>query len=123
MSKYPICFDVPKNGFAPNINVVVQKVAKPLAEYVAMNKSQLKSITLLQNVIIIDEKPFQTTTGLAGTRLVITDVVGKSELEQTFYFFEGPDDTKYVVTASSLIPDAATYAPIFDASLQTFSSK
>jgi hypothetical protein len=139
MSKYDVCFDTPKDGFAANItkdgfaanitkdgfaaniNVVRQAYPKPLADYVDLNKSQIKSIPLLQNVIIIDEKPFQTSGGLTGTRLVITDAVGKADLEQTFYFFAGAMDIKFVVTASCLIGDEQKYAPIFDASIKTFS--
>ena len=60
--------DKPKNGFAANINVVVQPYLKPLADYVAFNKDQVKKIPMLQNVLIIDEKPFTTVGGLAGTR-------------------------------------------------------
>lgn len=123
MSKYKICFDTPKNDFAANINVVVQPYPKPLADYVALNKSQIKSVPMLQNVLITDEKPFTTAAGLQGTRLVITDTVGKSDLEQTFYIFAGDGDTKYVVTASCLVTDAQTYAPVFDASMKTFTTK
>jgi hypothetical protein len=123
MSKYKVCFDTPKNGFAANINVVIQPYPKPLADYVAFNKEQLKNVPMLQNVLIIDEKPFTTAGGLSGTRLVITDTVGKSDLEQTFYIFAGTGDTKYVVTASCLAADAQADAPIFDASAKTFAPK
>jgi len=123
MSKYKFSFDTPKNNFAANINVVVQDYPKPLADYVALNKTQIKNIAMLQNVLIVDEKPFTTTAGLQGTRLVITDTVGKSDLEQTFYIFAGDGDTKYVVTASCLVNDAQVYAPIFDASIKTFTTR
>lgn len=121
MSKYKISFDAPKNSFAANINVVVETYPKPLADYVEFNKSTIKSVPLLQNVLIIDEKPFTTAGGLQGVRMVITDTVGKADLEQTFYIFAGDSDTKYVVTATCLIGDARHYAPIFDASMKTFS--
>jgi len=123
LSKYKVSFDTPKNNFAANINLVVESYPKPLADYVAANKSSIKSVPFLQNVLIIDEKPFVTAGGLHGTRLVITDTVGKANLEQTFYFFAGDSDAKYVVTGSCLVDDARQYAPIFDASMKTFSTQ
>ena len=56
-------------------------------------------------------------------RLVATATVQHLDLQQIFYFFEGTGDNKLVVTASSLVGDSAAYAPIFDASLKTFSPK
>ena len=123
MSKYKVCCDAPKDGVTANINVVVQPYPKSLADYVAFNKEQLKATSALQNVIIVDEKPFTTAGGLAGTRLVITDTVFRTNLEQTFYFFAGNGDAKFVVTASCAVSAAQGYAPTFDASLKTFSIK
>ena len=123
ISKYKVSFDTPKNNFAANINVVVQSYPKSLADYVDVNKAQIKNIAVLQNVLIVDERPFTTTAGLQGTRMVVTDTVGKADLEQTFYLFAGDGDAKYVVTASCLLGDAQAYAPIFDASIKTFTTK
>ena len=123
ISKYKVSFDAPKNNFAANINVVVETVPKSLAEYVELNKSQLKSTPIFKNVQIIEEKPFTTTAGIKGIRLVVKDTLGTVDMQQTFYFFEGAADTKLVVTASSLVGDGDHYAPIFDESLKTFSPK
>ena len=123
MSKYKVCFDAPKNNFAANINVVVETYPKSLSDYVEFNKTQLKSTPLFQKLQIIDEKPFETSSGIKGTRLVVNDTMDKLDLQQIFYFFEGASDTKLVVTASSLVGDGAVYASIFDASLKTFSTK
>ena len=121
ISRYKVCVGPPKNNFAPNINVVVQTVAKPLADYVELNKTQLQSTPLFQNLQILDEKPFATSGGVQGTRVVVKDTLGKLNLQQIFYFFAGSGDTKIVVTASSLVDDGDQYAPVFDASMKTFS--
>lgn len=123
ISKYKVAFDAPKNNFAANINVVVEPYPKSLSEYVELNKTQLKATPIFQNLQIIDEKPFETSAGVKGTRLVVKDTLGKINMQQIFYFFAGASDVKLVVTASSLVGDGTTYAPIFDASLKTFSPK
>ncbi len=123
ISKYKISFDAPKNQFSANINVVMENVPGTLAKYVDLNKTNLKATSMLQKLRIIDEKPFTTTAGAAGVRMVVTDTVGGADLQQVFYFFDGAADTKFVVTATSLAGDGAAYAPTFDASLKTFSPK
>jgi hypothetical protein len=119
-SKYKLAMDAPKNGFAANINVVIEPYPKPLAEYVELNKQQITTAPIFQNVKVIDEQPFTTVSGLQGTRLTISDTMGKLDLQQVFYFFAGQGDTKLVVTCSSLVGDGAQFAPIFDASLKSF---
>ncbi len=123
ISKYKISFDAPKNNFSANINVVVESYPKSLSEYVELNKTALKTAPVFQNLQIIDEKPFETSSGVKGTRLVVKDTMGKVDMQQIFYFFEGASDAKLVVTASCLVGDGDHYTPLFDASLKTFSPK
>jgi hypothetical protein len=122
-SKYKVCFDVPKNKFAANINVVLENFSGPLDKYVDLNATNLKASTMFQNLKIVDQKQFTTTDGTSGVRMVVTDSIQNMNLQQVFYFFSGSSDNKFVVTASSLVGDGDTYAPIFDATLKTFSPK
>lgn len=122
-SKYKVSYDAPKNGFSANINVVVESYPKSLSDYVELNKTNLKATPLFQNLQIIDEKPFETSSGIKGTRLVVKDTVGKFDLQQIFYFYAGASDAKLVVTASCLVGDGDYYAPLFDATMKTFSAK
>ena len=122
-SKYKVCFDVPKNKFAANINVVLENYSGTLDKYVELNETNLKASTMFQNLKIVAQKPFATTDGTAGVRVVVTDTIQNFDLQQVFYFFSGSSDNKFVVTASSLVADGDTYAPIFDATLKTFSPK
>jgi hypothetical protein len=122
-SKYKISFDAPKNKFSANINVVLETAPGTLAKYVDANKTNLKASPMFQNLHIVEEKPFTTTAGATGVRLVVTDTLGNTDLQQIFYLFEGAGDTKFVATATSLVGDGSHYAPIFDASMKTFSPK
>jgi hypothetical protein len=122
-SKYKIALDAPKNKFSANINVVVESYSGTLAKYVDLNKTNLKASPMFQNLQIVEEKPFTATAGATGVRLVITDTVSNTDLQQVFYFLEGAADTKFVVTTTSLVGDGDHYAPLFDASMKTFSPK
>jgi hypothetical protein len=119
ISKYKVCMDAPKNGFAANINVVTESFSGTLAQYVESNKTALKTSPLFSNVVIVNQSAFQTGSGKQGIRLVVTDSINKLDLQQIFYFFDGTS-SKIVVTASSLAAGGDQYAPIFDASLKTF---
>jgi hypothetical protein len=120
MSKYKISFAPAANGFAANINVVIETAAVSMNDYVAGSISALKATPALTNVTVVSQQPFQTAAGLDGQRVVVTDTMGKLNLQQAFYFFDGGSNAKLVITASCLAADGATDAPLFDAALKTF---
>jgi hypothetical protein len=120
MSKYNVAVDAPRNNFAANINVVVEPYPKSLTDYVSLNKETIPS-SPYTHFEIVDEQPFETSTGVKGVRQVVKDSLGKLNMQQIFYYFEGSSDNKFVVTASCLAGDGDQYTAIFDASLKTFS--
>jgi hypothetical protein len=120
VSRYPLAFDMPVNNFAANINVVVESTAKPLADYVAMNKAMLLSSPMFVSLQVMSDDPFVTTAGTKGDRVVVKDAMGKMNLQQTFYFFQGSGNNKFVVTATCKVGDGDHYAPFFDLSMKTF---
>jgi hypothetical protein len=120
ISKYKVSFAPPANGFAANINVVIETAAVSLNDYVTGSLSQLKATPMLTNVKVVSQQPFQTAGGLDGQRVVVTDTMGKINMQQTFYFFDGGSNAKLVVTASCLAADGAADAPLFDTALKTF---
>ena len=121
VSKYKIALAPSHNGFTANINVVVQPYPGSLADYVTANKQALTTTPVFTHFQIRDEKPFTTSAGANGVRLVANDGLGKQDMRQIFYFFAGSSNQKFVVTASALAADADLYASVFDASLKTFS--
>jgi len=121
ISKFKISFDAPKNGFSANINVVAEVSPGSLAKYVDANEAILKATPMFQNLEVLDQKTFTTAARVAGVRVRVRDSVGNAHLLQTFYFFPGAAETKFVVTASCLAADGDAYAPIFNASMKTFS--
>jgi hypothetical protein len=121
LSKYEVAFDVPRNNFVANINVVVESFPESLAKYVSLNKQYVTASGVYTVFQVADERPFETSTGAIGVRLVAKDQLNKRDMQQIFYFFEGSSNNKFVVTASCLAGDGDQYAPVFDASVKTFS--
>jgi len=120
ISKYKISFAPPANGFAANINVVIETFAGSLSDYVTGSLNGLKATPVLTNVQVLSQQPFRTAGGIDGQRVVVSDTMGKINMQQTFYFFDGGSNAKLVITASCLAADGATDAPLFDAALKTF---
>ena len=116
---HPVAVGPMKDGFAPNIHVDIKPNAKPMKEFVADNLSAVRAA--FPNYKLVDQRPFFTAAGLDGSRVMITDTVGRFHLQQIFYFFDGGSNQVLVISASCLAADGVREAPIFDASIKTFS--
>ena len=114
----PVSQGPAKDGFAPNIHVAIVSSAQPLAQFVAAN---ILAARKAPDFRLVEEKPFATAAGLEGTRVVVTETLDEKELEQVFYFFDGGSNQKIIVSAACLLEDATQDAPLFDASLKSFS--
>jgi hypothetical protein len=120
ISKNPIARDAPHNGFAANLNVVIEQYPGTLDDYVAANMKAISATPLFVNFNVVEQKSFTTASGVRGARVVADDKLGKVDMRQTFYFFAGSSMNKIVVTASSRAADGDHFAPIFDAAMKTF---
>jgi hypothetical protein len=119
-SKYPVSAAPRRNGFAANIDVVIESSPKALGDYVSSSLAAFQSSGALRDMHVVNQRPFLTAAGLDGIRVEATDMAGPYHLREIFYFFDGGSDNKLVVTASCLARDGIRDAPLFDASLKTF---
>jgi hypothetical protein len=116
--KYSIAAGPASKGFAPNINVVDETADVSLADYVDASKKMLSKA--FKGYKEVGKREFKTTSGLKGTRLVIQSDQNGTLLKQTFYFFAGTGDKKFVVTCSALASGGEEIDEVFEASLKTF---
>jgi hypothetical protein len=116
---HPVAVGPLRDGFAPNIHVDIKPNAKTVKEYVADNLQAVRAA--FPDFKLIDQRPFATAAGLDGIRVVVTDTVGKFHLQQIFYFFDGGAHQVLVISACCLAADGVHDAPVFDASIRTFS--
>jgi hypothetical protein len=68
---------------------------------------------------VISEDRFLTEDGLEGVKMAYDNQQSGIRLRQYAYFF-GNGDTKYVITASTAINEAARHDATFDACVRTF---
>jgi hypothetical protein len=116
---HPVALGPMKDGFAPNIHVDIQSSPKSLDAYVTENLRAVRAA--FPDFRLVSRRPFTTAAGLDGIRVVITDKVDKFYLQQMFYFLDGGSNQKLIISACCLMADGIRYAPIFDASIKTFS--
>jgi hypothetical protein len=116
--KFKVVVGPVHNGFTASINVVEESFRGSLDEYVKGNIATLQKI--LKNFEMVKQEEFKTTAGLQGVRLIVKNHQFDKDLRQTFYFFGGTADTKYVVTCTTLADDGEKLGPVFERALKTF---
>ncbi len=124
--KYKVAFAAPTNGFAPNINIVDEAFSGALDVYVDGNlKIMAEGYEKLgiENFKMLSREAFTTTTKQSGIRLLTQSEVNGNPIRQTFYFFNGKDGRKLVVTCTCPAPGGETLDPIFEKSMKTFQSE
>jgi hypothetical protein len=114
--KYKAAFGQPIQGFAPNINVVDEAFSGPLNVYVDENLKVLGPAyeTLgYRNFKVLSREVFTTSSRESGVRVVTQCEVNGKGMRQTFYFFDGKDGRKLVVTCTTIAEGGEEYDPVF----------
>jgi len=122
--KYKLATGQPSEGFAPNIGVVEEYAPVTLDEYVAGN---LRMIPQMHEKMggnppkVLSQAEFTTDSKERGVRVVTESEMGdKKIMRQIFYFIDGNNGNKFVVTCSVLGAARESYDKIFDTSIKTF---
>ena len=69
---------------------------------------------------VLSQSEFTTDYKQSAVKVITETIRNGQTLRQTFYFFGGKDDKKFVVTCSVLAEDGESYEKIFDSSIRTF---
>jgi hypothetical protein len=115
--KYRVSHGPSENQFAPNINVVDERFAGTLPEYVDLNVENMKK--MFTDYTLLKREDFQTGDGQSAIRLIIEDKQQGRALRQTFCFF-GNSTRKYVVTCTALAEHGDSLDGVFAESMKTF---
>ena len=124
--KYKVAFAATADGFAPNINIVDEAFSGALDIYVDGNlKVMAEGYEKLgfKNFKVLNRETFITTTKQSGIRLLTQSEAKGNPIRQTFYFFNGKDGRKLVVTCTCPATGGETYDAIFERSMKTFQSE
>jgi hypothetical protein len=121
--KYQFAFGPATNkNFSPNINFVDQSAPFKLDEFVAGNLATLHHMAANEgrSLEIITEGEFITDSKRSGVRVVTETTYDSNPVRQTFYFFEGKDNIKFVITCTWPADEGQSYDKMCDSSIRTF---
>jgi hypothetical protein len=124
-SSYPTAIEAAaQNGQAKaqamitaNADTTVGDLGSWCIQALARNKAQLASLSARVGVL----EPFVATGGFNGYRATIDLTARGRPIHYVMYFFEGGNSTKITFTCACSAPDAAHYAPLFEAAMKSFS--
>lgn len=114
--KYPLAFGPVEDGFAININLVVDSFAGSLDEYIAGSLAAFEQY--FEDYTLLESGPFSAATGEPGAKVAVLSLQRKMYVAQTFYVFRRGTDF-YVFTCSA--PESAKdeYDPVFEGAMET----
>jgi hypothetical protein len=121
--KYKFAVGQPSEGFAPNIGVVDEYAPVTLDDYVA---GSLRVLPQMYEKMgsnppkVLSQAEFTTDSNERGIRVVTESERGGKKMRQTYYFFDGKNGNKFVVTCSVLAAGGESYDKLFDTSMKTF---
>jgi hypothetical protein len=115
--KYKIFRGPMENQFAPNINVIDEKLDGSLKTYVDANIEAMRDF--VEGFNLVEREEIVTNEGARSIKLTVDGEHYQRQLRQYFCFFDA-GERKYIVTCSALAENAEKYEPLFDKSVKTF---
>ena len=116
--KFKISRGVPGSGFTPNIAVVDETFDGSVEDYVTACLGPMEKDA--QYFKVIENKPFNTDSGIKGIKLVFESKWDRKKLMQTQYYFKGIKGKLLVITCSVLPKDGPKFSDTFDTAMKTF---
>jgi hypothetical protein len=115
--KYQFFIGPSENGFAQNINCIDESYDGALSEYVDLSVQMFE--TYFTDVILGEKESFQTDSGLAGYKAVITYTMGEIRATIAQYYFSN-NSQKYVLTCTVGGETLGDLECLFDQCAKTF---
>ena len=116
--KYQIARDIKKDSFAANINFFKENTKATFAQFFKIDMDDVRKN--VRDYKEISNTNFSTEGGLKGKRLVCTNTQFGNNFMQVYYFLEGRNGDKFIITGTSLIKSQKEYLPIFDLIAKSF---
>jgi hypothetical protein len=121
--KYKFAAGQRSEGFTPNIGVVDEYAPVSLDEYVA---GSLRTVQQMHEKMgtnpprVLSQSEFTTDSNERAVKVITESEMDGKKLRQTYYFFDGKNGNKFVVTCSALDAGGENYDQLFDTSMKTF---
>ena len=116
--QFQIVREKANKSFSTNVNFLRETNKYSFEEYYKINVAQMKEYTPEYKEIQSEE--FVTAAGLKGKKLTCSNKQLGKILLQAYYFFQGKDKVKTIITCSALFEDKDKYLPVFDLIAKSF---
>lgn len=120
--KYQFAFGERENDFTSNINFVDGPAPFKFDDFVSGNLQAMQQAAAQESrsLKILNQGEFTTDSKRSGARVVTETEYNGKPVKQTFYFFAGKDQNKFVITCSVPAAGSKDYEKICDSSIRTF---
>jgi hypothetical protein len=121
--KYKFAMGQMSEGFTPNIVVVDEHAPVSMDDYVTGSLRALQQMhekTGSNPPRILSQAEFTTDSNEKGVKIITESDMNGKKLRQIYYFFEGKNGYKFVVTCSAPGAGGESYDKLFDATMKTF---
>jgi hypothetical protein len=120
-SSFPLATEIPAGPDVGSISGAIETFSGDMPTYITEKLGAIRRTPGHETMQVMEKKSFLTTAGLGGTRVVTAETVeGRPPTERILYFFDGGLGEKILITASCPTAYVARYAPLFDASMKSF---
>ncbi|HOX37595.1 MAG TPA: hypothetical protein PL033_06365 [Candidatus Brocadiia bacterium] len=104
--------------YAPNITVFMESYPAPLEAYADASVKAI--LAKAPDAKTVGREAFRTDDGEAAVRVATERTTGDVLLRQTFYFFRGTGDNRYVATCTSRADENEILEAAFEKSMKSF---
>lgn len=117
---YPAATETKNGNVQAMISVEVDHKAGELNEWCHSSLEKNKVQFASYNMNAGELKPFITSSGAKGFRVIFTLTANSNKLAFIDYFFSGSADTKIAITCMCQQPELDHYSPIFETAVKSF---
>jgi hypothetical protein len=105
------------SGVSSNMVTTVEASGEPLRTYVDTNVQSLRKSAVKGKVVRAE---FTSDSKTPAYKVKLQNKVKDTDVGQTMYFFQGPEDKKIVITCTAPAQFEAQLEPLFDDCMKTF---
>jgi hypothetical protein len=105
-------------GFTPLMSVIDEKTGDSLPDYIQSSIEGLKRF--FPDYAEVSQSPVTTSSGLSGTRFIVTLTQKGKPLRQSLFFLDGGNGANYLIKGSALASDGASRDAGFLAASRSF---
>jgi len=118
--QFPAALEIKDQDVAGLITVNMDNSPTPLEDWCTNSIEKNTTVFAQYSPTFGRLTSFHTTAGVMGFTCFVDLTAHGKKLHSLYYFFAGSNDTRFAVTCTCALTDAAHYDPLFQAAAKTF---